>query len=402
MREEQKGEPEVAVAAIERFRMLSRRGALLCLSLLALGAAFPLVAAVLPEDAAEVLYHNYDGGGMKIDGPSLLVRKNVGDQFSLTANYYVDSISAASVDVVATASEYKEERTEYSAGVDFLNDKTLMSLGYTNSTENDFEANTVHFSVSQDMFGDLTTLTMGVAKGWDSVRMVGNDTFSDEVDRNNYQLGVTQVLTRNLLLGLSYETITDEGFLNNPYRQVRYLDPENTSKGYSYQAEIYPRTRTSNAFAIRSLYYLPYRASFKAEYRYFNDTWGIRAHSFELGYVHPLKDQWILEGRYRLYAQDKAEFYSDLFDFRDAQSFLARDKELSTFTNNTFGGGVTYLLGQNLISGIEKGEVSLLIDYMVFNYDDFRDVTQSGFEPGSEPLYEFDAIVTRLYMTLNY
>ena len=31
--------------------------------------------------------------------------------------------------------------------------------------------------------------------------MVNNDTFSDQVDRNNYQIGLTQVLTRNLLLG---------------------------------------------------------------------------------------------------------------------------------------------------------------------------------------------------------
>ena len=41
-------------------------------------------------------------------------------------------------------------------------------------------------------------------------------------------------------------------------------------------------------------------------------------------------------------------------------------------------------------------------DFMMFNYDDFRDVTHTGFSPGSEPLYEFNARVTRLALTMFY
>ncbi len=43
-------------------------------------------AGVLPEDRADVLYHFYDGGGDQIDGPSVLVRKQVGKNTSLVAN----------------------------------------------------------------------------------------------------------------------------------------------------------------------------------------------------------------------------------------------------------------------------------------------------------------------------
>jgi len=38
-------------------------------------------AGVLPEDRADLLYHSYDGGGVTIDGPSLLVRKQFADKF---------------------------------------------------------------------------------------------------------------------------------------------------------------------------------------------------------------------------------------------------------------------------------------------------------------------------------
>ncbi|WP_330217930.1 DUF3570 domain-containing protein [Marinobacter similis] len=92
---------------------------------------------------------------------------------------------------------------------------------------------------------------------------VGNDNFSEEADRRNYQLGLSQVLTRNSLLGIDLEVVSDEGFLQNPYRQNRYRDP-NDSTSFLYQPERYPETRTSTSVATRALYYLPYRAQFAA------------------------------------------------------------------------------------------------------------------------------------------
>jgi hypothetical protein len=68
-------------------------------------------AATLPEDQAEALLHHvYDGGGVKAQGPALLVRKSLADKVSLSAQYYVDAVSNASIDVVTTASPFKETR----------------------------------------------------------------------------------------------------------------------------------------------------------------------------------------------------------------------------------------------------------------------------------------------------
>lgn len=359
-------------------------------------------AATLPPDNADLLYHHYEGGGMEINGPSVLVRKSVGPQVSLSAHYYVDSVSSASVDVLATASAYSEKRTEFNLGVDFLNEDTLTSLSFTNSSESDYEADTVSFSVAQDFFGSLTTLTMGYALGQDQVKQTGNPGFSEDVDRQNFRVGLTQVLTKNSLLGLDVEAITDEGFLQNPYRQNRFIDPDNPAN-FLYQPELYPETRTSVSLALRALYYLPYRASIKGEYRYFNDTWGISAHTFELGYVHPLGARWTLETSARYYTQEQADFYSDLFPFRDSQTHLARDKELSTFNGFTLGGGATYELTKNIIPGIERMRLNLLVDYLTFEYDNFRDVTRAGNSlPGQEPLYDFDAVVTRASLIIEY
>ena len=96
--------------------------------ILTLGGLLPLLAAVLPEDRADALYHSYKGGGIEVNGPSILIRKMVGKYNSLMANYYVDSISSASIDVVTSASPYTEHRTEKSLGLTNVNDATTMNL----------------------------------------------------------------------------------------------------------------------------------------------------------------------------------------------------------------------------------------------------------------------------------
>jgi hypothetical protein len=367
------------------------------LALLTLTASAAANAAVLPDDRADVLYHRYEGGGVTIDGPSLLVRKKFAEKYSVSANYYVDMVSSASIDVVTTASPYKEERNQASLALDMLNGKTQYSLSLTGSDENDYTASTASFDLSQDLFGDLTTVSLGFSRGWDEVRKRGDQAFDEPVDRRSYRLGLSQIVTPKLMLGFAYETITDEGFLNNPYRSVRYLDPGSPA-GYAYQPEVYPRTRTSNAASLNASYFLPYRAAVHGEYRWFTDTWGIDASTVRVGYTHPLGKRWVLEGGYRWYDQSAADFYSDLFPREDFQNFLARDKELSTFTSQMLSLGATYELPSFGWKFLQRTTVNLFYDRIRYEYDDFRDVRAGG-TPGTEPLYSFDADVFRLFFS---
>jgi hypothetical protein len=363
-------------------------------------------AAVLPDDRADVLYHRYDGGGVTIHGPSVLVRKKMAEKYSVSANYYMDMVTSASIDVeVSGASEYKEERDQYSLGFDYLRGKTTYSLSYTNSEENDYEAETASFGISQDLFGDLTTVTMGFSKGADIVRNSTDLAFEEDIDRWSYRVGVSQILTKTLISTLGLEVITDEGYLNNPYRSFRYVNPANDQL-FALEQEIYPRTRTSNAVALHAKYFLPYRAAINGGYRFFTDTWGIRADTFELGYTHPI-GPWTFEVGYRNYSQDHADFYSDLFERPDQQNFMARDKELSTFTSHRVRLGATYEFAPNGWGFLKKGSASLFYDRIEFDYEDFRDArfsmdaSSENFRPaGTEPLYTFGANVIQAFISV--
>ncbi|MEM7562100.1 MAG: DUF3570 domain-containing protein [Pseudomonadota bacterium] len=387
----------LAIVAMMNFSSTFQKISTCSLILLFSALAGSAQAAVLPEERGDILYHSYDGGGATIDGPAVLVRKNFGESVSVGVNHYVDNVTSASIDVVVNASEYTENREENTLSVDYLNEKTTISFGYTKSIENDFDATTLNLGISQEMFGDLTTLTVGFALGDNIIGQNGDDDFEETAEVRSYRLSLTQILTKKLIMSFAFDTTTDEGFLNNPYRVVRYRDPV-SPVGYLFQPEVYPQTRTSNAFAIRANYYLEQHAAIHTGYRFFTDSWGIEASTYELGYILPYGEDWIFEASFRFHDQGEADFYSDLFPFQDAQNFLARDKEMSSFSSTTIGAGVSWEFGRAW-EKIERGALSLNIDWIQFDYDNFRDLTDDS-PVGTESLYEFDATVIRAFASI--
>jgi Protein of unknown function (DUF3570) len=362
-------------------------------------------ATILPEERADAMYHSYDGGGVTVDGPSLMVRKNFKESVSVAGNYYVDNISSASIDVLTSgASAYTEERTEYSVSGDYLYDKSIVSAGFSHSDESDYQASTYYFGVSQDFFGDLSTLSLGYSLGQDEVSQNGNDFLQEDIDRHSFRVGLNQIVTPSLLLNFNYELVTDEGYLNNPYRSYRYLaDPLDPGAGFQFAREVYPQTRTSDAAALQFRYHLPWRAALGGSYRYFTDDWGIDAHTTQLSYTHAWRDHWTVDIKYRWYQQTGADFYQDLFlaPSQDEKDYRARDKELSEFSNQTLS---LYLSYQRPLSWhyADKAAVTLQYDRLSFDYDNFSDLTDDAGSPGEEKLYAFDADVFKLIFTVWY
>jgi hypothetical protein len=371
-------------------------------------------ADVLPDDRADLFYSKYSGGGMDITGTSVLVRKKITEDFALEANYFVDKVSGASVDVLSQASVIKDERKQKSGTAQYVHDKTTYSVSYINSVERDYISNTTHFSLSQDMFGDLTTLTLGWSHTRDSVgenngtAWVPKIAWLGHADSSNYDAGLSQIITRNLIAGLNLEVITDDGYLANPYRSIRYFDPT-SSLGYSLASQVYPDTRTSTAVQGQAKYYLPYRAAVTGSYRYFHDTWGITGNTYELDYTHPLRNIWIFEGRLRYYKQNAANFYGDIFPYANYQNFMARDQDLAASENTTIGAKVTYAFLPEGWKVFKRGTATLDISRIQFHYLDFRDIrdyndTAAGgdYPPGEEPLYHFTATVYQLYFSMFF
>ncbi|HMH27912.1 MAG TPA: DUF3570 domain-containing protein [Steroidobacteraceae bacterium] len=369
-------------------------------------------ADVLPDNRADVFYSKYSGGGMDITGYSATARAKITENFAVEANYFIDKVSGASIDVLSQASVIKDERKQKSGTIEYLRDKTTYTASYTSSVERDYISNTAAISLSQDMFGDLTTVTLGFANTQNKVGE-NNGTANDpnvawvgHALTRAYSGGVSQIITKNFIAGVNLQVITDAGYLANPYRSIRYLVPVDVNpKGYALGNQVYPDTHTSTAVQVQGKYYLPYRAAVTALYRYYTDTWGVVGNTYELDYTHPVRNRWIFEGRVRYYKQSAANFYSDLFPFADSQNFTARDQNLAALDNTTIGAKVTYAFLPDGWRFFKRGTVTLDVSRIRFNYLDFRNIKDYGlpqYPPGSEPLYNFNANVFQAFVSMYF
>jgi hypothetical protein len=360
-----------------------RRVAGLLGGLMAVGAAGTARAVDLPEDRAEGMIHVYNGGGVTASGPALLVRKSIADKVSLSAGYYIDSVSNASIDVVTTASPYRERRTEYDFGADYAYRDSLLSLSMSHSTEPDYTANSAGLDVSQEVFGGMTTVSMGFTRGSDNVLKHGSPDFADSVTHWQYRFGVTQILTPKWLASANFEAISDDGFLGSPYRAARVFGAAVPERN--------PRTRSSRALKLRAIGDLGQRNSIHAEYRYFWDNWAIKAHTVELGYSRYFGDLWLADAYVRGYTQKHALFYSD-----NAQSetlYVSRNRQLSTFNSLGLGAKLSYTWKK--VPGQYEIKANGAYELVQFKYKDFTDI-----RTGSP--YSFNANVLQLYVSATF
>jgi hypothetical protein len=342
----------------------------------------PVVAVTLPEDTAEAMYHLYDGGGLTAQGPALLVRKSVLDKVSLVGTYYVDMVSNASIDVVTQASPFKETRKEYAVGADYAYRDSLLSVAYSNSNEPDYIAQSVSIDASQEVFGNMTTIKLGFTRGKDDVGKKGEG-FFDYAKHWRYRLGVTQILTPSWLATLNLEAVSDDGFLGSPYRAALVFG--------AYVPENNPRTRSSRSIKLGTVGEIMPRTSVHVDYRYFYDTWDIKASTFEVGGSRYVGESFLIDAYLRYYTQTRALFYSD--NATTQTVYISRNRQLSTFNDIAPGARVTYVYKQ--VPGRYEIKGNLNYEYQRFNYSDFTDVRTGQ-------LYSYGAHVLQLLVTATF
>lgn len=346
-------------------------------------SAAPAAAATLPEDKAEAMFHLYDGGGVEASGPAVLVRKSLFDKVSLSGTYYVDMVSNASIDVVTTASPFRERRTEYGIAADYLYRDALMSLSLSTSDEPDYKADGLSIDVSQEVFGGMTTVAMGFSRGNDKVGKKGDNGFFDYAKHWRYRVGITQILTPRWLASLGLEAVSDEGFLGSPYRAARVFGAAVPERN--------PRTRSSRAIKLGTIAEVRPRLSVHAEYRYFYDTWDIKAHTFQGGASGYVGESFQIDGYLRYYTQSKALFYSD--NAAVETTYISRNRQLGTFDSITPGARVTYVYKQVPGQYEIKGHVNY--EFIQFKFKDFTDVRTGE-------LYKHSAHVLQLLVTATF
>jgi len=279
---------------------------------------------------------------IRVKAPALTALVPMGDQWSMTGTLITDSISGASPAYYnAAITPMHDFRRAVDTSVTRYLPQGTWSLGASHSKESDYLSRSLYGTVTQSNESKNTVWNVGGGLTRDVInpnnRVVENET-KQTVD---LLAGVTQVMGINDIVQLNLGWSQSQGYLSDPYK---VLDER-------------PRSRTRQTVQTRWNHHADSLDSTeRLAYRYFQDSWGIRAHTFDLEHVQPLGDKWKATAALRYHSQNAARFYvesdgSEIGPFGPSipqgAAFYSLDQRLSAYGAVTLGLKLTHQWDSN-------------------------------------------------------
>jgi uncharacterized protein DUF3570 len=327
---------EVAVAATDGPIAALMRAAL----------ALPIIAVPAQAGAAEVGEIGFSVLGyreqrhlMKITEPILWVTVPFWDTWEIRASGAIDIITGASPSIVTNSSGTAVQSITGASISDRRNTGDLkvtkrigeyaVSLSRTVSKEEDYLSHAWGAEVKVDLANRNTTLVAGFGKSNDRVRSADDPQLDERRDTKEYLLGVTQVLSQRAIVQSTLAWSRGVGWYNDPYKTTVTFYPDLDVPLLA--TDLRPPGRHSLAWLTRYRLHFPAsRATLEADYRFFRDDWGIRAHTFEVAWNQGAGERWSLRPALRYYTQTAADFYSTTVA-RPAEQFISSDQRVAAF-----------------------------------------------------------------------
>jgi hypothetical protein len=153
--------------------------------------------------------------------------------------------------------------------------------------------------------------------------------------RNSYSLSLSysQIVNRQLQLMFIADLISQNGFLGLPFHRVYFKDA-------TVHAEHLPGNRFKLPVGFRANYFAGNRTVLRSYYRFYTDSWGLKAHTAELEVSYKVTPFASVTPFYRFYSQSAAKYFAPYGGHTAADAYFTSNYDLSTFTSNFLGAGV--------------------------------------------------------------
>jgi hypothetical protein len=306
--------------------------------------AYQAANAEAPPEFTEVglRYSNYEeddtassktfGGSserMEVDVAQFHLLAPVADDWSVALDVSWEDMSGASPwfvgesaegdsKVVMSGASIEDTRTEVSVTTRYYYDRGSAGFNYSRSDEDDYESDAVAVDASYDSDDGMSTYSASLSASADEIEptqgVTPTGTLKDEKDIRSAWVGVSRIVSKRAILrfGLSY-TYRD-GFLTDPYK----LNDE--------------RPDRRNEWVIQGGYrqfLVAPNAALHVDYRYFNDDWGIDAHTVDIAWHQNVGGRTAIIPFLRYHTQDEADFFANSVDF--SERYYADDYRLSAY-----------------------------------------------------------------------
>jgi hypothetical protein len=340
-----------------------------CKSLMSVAMALPGIRSakadsVITRPQSDFLYTRYDEGRSlyQIDTYQSTLKIPLGPKMDLVVNASRDVMSGATpfyyhpanldapAGPVTTLSEVRssptiyDERSVGSFNIRFFGDDYNVSTGAGVSVEHDYESKTLNLQYQKDFNKKNTELTWGYSLSDDAVKPIqfpllptGRRTNRNAKITHTFSFSLRQDLSKQSLIQGNIQFIADKGFLSDPYKMsfikgdargrpgATALNNNGLIGQYVTAYDLRPSYRGTLATSVQFVQYVePVDASLHLEYRYAQNTWDIRSHTFSLAYHQALGDDWEIVPNFRYYTQKEAYFYAMAFDIVGNAPFPAK------------------------------------------------------------------------------
>lgn len=182
------------------------------------------------------------------------------------------------------------------------------------------------------------------------------------VSRNSYSVSFafSQILSKRLQGSVFFDLLMQEGLLSTPYHRIYFSDKENYYIGQTQYIPVYetsenvgvyrladdierlPSKRYKAPIGIRLNYYINETFKLRTYYRFYADNWGIEAHTANVELPIKLNDAFTVYPMYRYYSQTASKYFAPFESHLSTEQYYTSDNDLSKFSSNQFGMGLSY------------------------------------------------------------
>ncbi len=278
-------------------------------------------------------------------------------QHTLTGEIGIDHYSSASSDKIDpnTISSPSHADTRLYPSVDYtIKNKQNFSAGAnaSYSTEFDYKSYGLGVHLTKASIDNNRELSLKLQAYFDTWKVIyafelrppgygtggkgGGEVSS--APRNSYSasFSFSQVINSKMQVALLLDLISQNGMLATSYQRVYFNDN-------SAHFELLPSQRFKIPFGARFNWFATNKVIVRNYYRYYQDNWGLSAHTFEMEVPVKLNPFFSVSPFYRFYSQNAAEYFAGYKEHNPSTSLFTSDFDLSGFTSNYLGAGFRWV-----------------------------------------------------------
>lgn len=273
----------------------------------------------------------WDRVGVKAN--SVMVMVPIADVWSVEGVLTSDTVSGASPSFHSQelgSGIMHDKRNSHDIRLTRYFSQGSLTVGRSDSSESDYTSQVYSVTGSVSTEDKNTTYSFGFGVTDDKINIPILE-INEPKKSTDAMFGITQVLSMHDIAQLNISHAEGRGYYSDPYK---FFDNRPNHKNQTVVL-----TRWNHHFQ-------PSDGTGRFSYRYYTDSFGVRAHTLGAEYVQPLPHGWTVAPEIRLHSQTAASFYVDPTDpqnptipagFVPGTTIMSQDQRLSAFGAITYG-----------------------------------------------------------------